>query len=301
MIRLTPEDDTSSATDIHINLEISQGEEEEPASPPSPLHMPLPPLTTPVPPPVFMPGMSHRAEGPPPPGAEPSPLPIRNKATTNNTTDDSSSDNSNSNNNTSSSSGTPNSSSSSSTPSSSAPVVKPFPLPKLRLQINDLAHAGSAIFLSAVDASSVLASGVQTVLRTLYGSPDSKDSNPPQTRSVTLILRDMDGVAYTTGSDLDSDHKEIHFSLRYIAGINPASRQTHEITGVLVHELVHCCKFSRAKRSPYLLTYLSNLPTQLPLFPGAIYLHCNPPISLLSSGLPTYFPPIHIPYPQKAL
>ncbi|KAK7757886.1 hypothetical protein SLS62_000264 [Diatrype stigma] len=193
--------------------------------------MPLPPLTTPVPLPVFMPGMSHRAEGPPPPGAEPSPLPIRTKANTN-TTSDSSSDNS------TSISGTPNSGSS----SSSAPVDKPFPLPKLRLQINDLSHAGSTIFLSAVDASSVLASGVQTVLRALYGSPDSKKdcSNPPPTRSVTLILRDMDGVAYTTGSDLDSDHKEIHFSLRYIAGINPASRQTHEITGVLVHELVHC-------------------------------------------------------------
>lgn len=41
-------------------------------------------------------------------------------------------------------------------------------------------------------------------------------------------------------TDLDNDHKEIHFSLNYINSINPASRLTHEITGVLTHELVHC-------------------------------------------------------------
>ena len=59
---------------------------------------------------------------------------------------------------------------------------------------------------------------------------------------MTLILRDMGGVAYTTGSDLDGDHKEIHFSLSYVAGIAPATpeRQAQEITGVVVHELVHC-------------------------------------------------------------
>jgi hypothetical protein len=39
---------------------------------------------------------------------------------------------------------------------------------------------------------------------------------------------------------LDNDHKEIHFSLSYISSITPASRLTHEITGVLTHELVHC-------------------------------------------------------------
>lgn len=72
----------------------------------------------------------------------------------------------------------------------------------------------------------------------------------------------MDGVAYTTGSRLDSDHKvrsrfynllkvgsqegnnipphkEIHFSTDYIAGISP-ERIESEIKGVLQHELVHC-------------------------------------------------------------
>jgi len=38
----------------------------------------------------------------------------------------------------------------------------------------------------------------------------------------------MEGVAYTTGSELDPDHKEIHFSLDYIAKISE-ERATNEI------------------------------------------------------------------------
>jgi len=45
---------------------------------------------------------------------------------------------------------------------------------------------------------------------------------------VTLVLRSMEGVAYTTGSELDPDHKEIHFSLDYIAKISE-ERATNEI------------------------------------------------------------------------
>jgi hypothetical protein len=52
----------------------------------------------------------------------------------------------------------------------------------------------------------------------------------------------MGGVAYTTGSDLDSDHKEIHFSLDYINGIS-VSRKADEILGVLTHEMVHCYQY----------------------------------------------------------
>jgi hypothetical protein len=49
----------------------------------------------------------------------------------------------------------------------------------------------------------------------------------------------MDGVAYTTGSDLDIDHKEIHFSLDYIHKAISPSRKKDEIMGVLTHEMVH--------------------------------------------------------------
>lgn len=53
----------------------------------------------------------------------------------------------------------------------------------------------------------------------------------------------MDGVAYTTGSDLDDDHKEIHFSSDYISHID-SSRRTDEILGVLTHEMVHCFQWN---------------------------------------------------------
>ncbi|KAH6635257.1 peptidase of plants and bacteria-domain-containing protein [Chaetomium sp. MPI-SDFR-AT-0129] len=115
-----------------------------------------------------------------------------------------------------------------------------FAKPKLRLEIRDLDHPGAAKVLSAVNSATVLSTAVNNVLRLLYRSPSDKHTTVPPTRSVTLILRDMGGVAYTTGIDLDSDHKEIHFSLSYINSISPPSRLTHEITGVLTHELVHC-------------------------------------------------------------
>lgn len=59
----------------------------------------------------------------------------------------------------------------------------------------------------------------------------------------------MDGVAYTTGSDLDNDHKEIHLSLDYIK-IIPSARQKDEIQGVLVHEMVHCWQWNALGTAP---------------------------------------------------
>ncbi|KAG4432530.1 hypothetical protein IFR05_011988 [Cadophora sp. M221] len=118
-----------------------------------------------------------------------------------------------------------------------------FPLPKLRLEIRDLAHEGSPTFLKAVIASKALVKSVQSVLSLLYHSPNSPTTTIPTTRSVTLILRSMPGVAYTTGSDLDDDHKEIHFSLDYIHAISD-SRKKDEIMGVLTHEMVHCYQYN---------------------------------------------------------
>lgn len=82
-----------------------------------------------------------------------------------------------------------------------------FQVPKLRLNILDLNHAGASRFLAATNAAEIFAKSVETVLRLLYRT----SSNPgiPGTRSVTLFLEDMGGVAYTKGSDLDDDHKEI--------------------------------------------------------------------------------------------
>jgi Peptidase of plants and bacteria len=53
----------------------------------------------------------------------------------------------------------------------------------------------------------------------------------------------MGGVAYTTGVELDDDHKEIHFSVEYISKI-PQPRLADEILGVLTHEVVHCYQYN---------------------------------------------------------
>lgn len=62
----------------------------------------------------------------------------------------------------------------------------------------------------------------------------------------------MPGVAYTTGSSLDDDHKEIHLSMDYIGGVppNPPHRQHDEIQGVLVHEMVHCWQWNAVGTAP---------------------------------------------------
>jgi hypothetical protein len=129
---------------------------------------------------------------------------------------------------------------------SSKSTLSSFDLPTLRLEVRDLKHSGSKIFLSNFvlsSGSSGLEFAVHKVLKLLYISPQHGSTTVPGTRSVTLILRNMDGVAYTTGSDLDNDHKEIHFSLNYINGIDK-KRQAHEILGVLTHEMVHAYQYN---------------------------------------------------------
>ncbi|KAK5171529.1 hypothetical protein LTR04_002215 [Oleoguttula sp. CCFEE 6159] len=140
-----------------------------------------------------------------------------------------------------------------------------FPKPLLRFQIHDLSHPGTHAFLSAFGDSlpTVLHDAVKSVLTLLYTSkkhtsdsaqsqssrPHSSEPHIPSTRSVTLILQSMEGVAYTTGLDLDDDHKEIHFSIDYIQGI-PEARRKREILGVLVHEMVHCWQHNAFGTAP---------------------------------------------------
>lgn len=65
----------------------------------------------------------------------------------------------------------------------------------------------------------------------------------------------MDGVAYTTGIDLDDDHKEIHLSLSYIAHVSSSNKGDkikirHELLGVICHELVHCYQWNGLGSAP---------------------------------------------------
>ncbi|KAI0478628.1 plant basic secretory protein [Xylariaceae sp. FL0804] len=201
--------------------------------------MPLPPFTTPVPQPVFLPGMSSINSAP-----TASPLPVRPRQAGNNSDGhghgagdgDGNGDNK----------------SGQAVDDNVDDREKEFPLPRLRLHVEDVGHDGAVAFLTAAPAS-LLATSVRTVLAELYGSPSSSSSHRPlplpPTRSITLTLRDMGGVAYTTGSDLDNDHKEVHFSLRHVAA-QSAARRAGEVAGVVVHEFVHCFQYNGLGAAP---------------------------------------------------
>lgn len=125
------------------------------------------------------------------------------------------------------------------------------PKPKLRLHLQDARHTATSSFFRFIpDLQAVLDSGLAAIVENLYTPHSSSSGNKtstsftpeiPATRSVTVILQDFSGVAYTNGTDLDDDHKEIHFSLSYVNHVctnntDPLS----ELKGVLTHELVHC-------------------------------------------------------------
>lgn len=127
------------------------------------------------------------------------------------------------------------------------------PKPKLRLHLQDARHAATASFFRFIpDLQAVLDSALAAIVEHLYASPSSSSvaagkiptsftAEIPATRSVTVILQDFSGVAYTNGTDLDNDHKEIHFSLSYINHVcNNTADPLSELKGVLTHELVHC-------------------------------------------------------------
>lgn len=130
-------------------------------------------------------------------------------------------------------------------PSAQRARVRPLHKTLLRLEIRDLSEQGARDFLAHIDVGTVLEDAVTSVLDLLY----TPSSTLPTTRSVTLILRSMPGVAYTTGKDIDDDHKEIHFSTDYIAHITNG-RKSDEMRGVIVHEMVHCWQFNARGTAP---------------------------------------------------
>ncbi|KJA28555.1 hypothetical protein HYPSUDRAFT_128954 [Hypholoma sublateritium FD-334 SS-4] len=113
------------------------------------------------------------------------------------------------------------------------PTPPPRKAPTFRLRVDDLAHPGVAVFFSAVVPADVLQRAVDASMTWLY----TRETAPTKyvVKSITLILRAMDGVAHTTGT---RTHKEIHLSLDYV--LKTRYHAADEITGVLVHEAVHC-------------------------------------------------------------
>lgn len=153
------------------------------------------------------------------------------------------------------------------------PKHSKFPNPKLRLELRDLTAQSTDVFQENFRSTKDFASLVKTVLKLLYTTnessatshepsnssptptstrPTPSDPQVPGTRSVTLIVEHMDGVAYTTGTDLDDDHKEIHLSLSYIthASRNTSYSTRTELLGVICHELVHCFQWNAKGTCP---------------------------------------------------
>ncbi|KAI5479783.1 hypothetical protein MNV49_002595 [Pseudohyphozyma bogoriensis] len=135
------------------------------------------------------------------------------------------------------------------TPPSDPPL--PFDIPHLHLQILDVSHPGSQRFFSHTSSPhDLLHRSVRTVLEALYppsllSSDKNKEIGPPAIRSVTLFVREFDGVAHTHGSRLDELHKEVHVSSSYLAKVGGESKRIkQEIEGVVVHELVHAFQFN---------------------------------------------------------
>ncbi|KAI1330991.1 BSP-domain-containing protein [Xylariaceae sp. FL0255] len=208
-----------SHTSLQINLHTPTTTTNDDAKP-----MPLPPNTTPAPSSIFELGMSPatQTEDETPAAPTTSALPKDH----------------------------PKAEPSSSPSSSSSLSSKEFFRPKLRVHLEDLAEPGSSVFLGNTHAATLFPSAVSRVQKLLYVSPDTPGLHMPPTRSVTLVVRSLDGVAHTIGKPLDPEHhKEIHLSTGYVAGI-ASHRRAHEIEGVLVHELVHCYQWNGKGAAP---------------------------------------------------
>nr|GAT58632.1 predicted protein [Mycena chlorophos] len=135
------------------------------------------------------------------------------------------------------------------TPPPEPPTPPPeptWPFPKFTLRVEDLAHPGAQHFFAAIrnpgtsaehDSDNALEALRYAVLQSfiwLYAVPECAPTNVQQ---ILLVMRPMDGVAYTFGSHTE---KEIHFSLDHVWNQKELSRARQEILGVLVHEVVHC-------------------------------------------------------------
>ena len=111
--------------------------------------------------------------------------------------------------------------------------------PKLRLHLNDLTHEATNSFLTLIDCKTLIPNTIKQILKHLY-VPYGREK-VPRIRSITLTLRDMGGVAYTTGIEIDDQHKEIHVSLAYLGSLcKDPLRFRDEVLGVIQHEMVHC-------------------------------------------------------------
>ena len=129
-------------------------------------------------------------------------------------------------------------------------MMMSFSFPSYNLHIENIDHPGVAVFLSSIpNIRDVLRLATKASFFWLY-TPQTAPTNVTQ---ITLILTAFPGVAETYGSQ---DHKIVRFSLDYIAGFKHDDNEERkekarkEITGVLVHEVVHCYQYDAKSTCP---------------------------------------------------
>jgi hypothetical protein len=99
--------------------------------------------------------------------------------------------------------------------------------PQLNIQLIDTSHKGVHHFLQLVESSPhrYLSECFEMVKKALYSEEaraawisrrEKNHLSVPKVRSITLYVRPMEGIAYTTGTILDDEHKEIHLSADYV-------------------------------------------------------------------------------------
>ncbi|KAK7686710.1 hypothetical protein QCA50_010310 [Cerrena zonata] len=121
------------------------------------------------------------------------------------------------------------------------PRPNEWPIPTLRIRVDDLNHPGAQLFFKHINPYEALKDACIASFVWLY----TLETVPRHVEVIQLILRSMPGVAHTTGSDIN---KEIHFSLDHI--VNCAARAKDEIHGVLTHEVVHCYQYNGRGSAP---------------------------------------------------
>lgn len=119
-------------------------------------------------------------------------------------------------------------------------------------------NPGSLLFTECVPSPVELLKALsERVVKILYAAPPSH--YPYFVSSITLILREFDGVAHCQGSKTT---KELHLSSSYILDFFKRNNSDKklleaELHGILVHELTHCWQWSEKVKQKNISTVVA--------------------------------------------
>ncbi|KAJ3085222.1 hypothetical protein HK102_000198 [Quaeritorhiza haematococci] len=123
-----------------------------------------------------------------------------------------------------------------------------WPSPVIKVENKDAQGSGKLFNVAISHPVEWLTAISQVVLMALYTHPQR---TPRHIKSLQLIVRDMDGVAYCTGEK----HKEIHLSTSYLSTVFKSRGESVdelilEINGVIWHEMVHVWQWNGRGKAP---------------------------------------------------